>query len=130
LTFLDEQRAYASEDLALERTAVLEALAAERTAVLSYLSQERLEIIQAIMDARGVTMQEMDAMTLEILQQFLTETRGAVDASIDQVYWRTVQMLALPFLFLVIFVIVVMFWVRSTVNRLIESNGDRNRSQP
>jgi hypothetical protein len=129
LTFLDQQREYTTEDLAREREAVLRALAAERTAVLNYFSQERLEVIQAIMDARGVTMREMDAMTLEALQQFMTETRGAIEASIDQIYLRTVQMLVLPMVFLAIFVIVVMIWTRNTVNRLLEIREERKGSQ-
>jgi len=128
-TFLDQQRQYTTEDIAQERAAILEALADERTAVLSYLSQERLEVIQAIMDARGATMSEMDAMTLEALQQFMIETRGAVEASIDQIYLRTVQMLVLPMVFLVIFVIAVMIWTRNTVNRLLESRDERKSSQ-
>ncbi len=120
LEFFAEQRELASRDLALEREAILEALAGERNAVVLSLSKERGEVLTAIAAERNLTMQEINTLTMAVLERVTLESRESVASSIDQVYSRTMRMMAIPFVLMVVFIALVMLWVRNTVNRILE----------
>ena len=65
-------------------------------------------------------------MTMASIERFMEESRlamndgfVALDARIDRIAGRTVLMLALPAAVLLVLLIVVMMWVRNTVNRML-----------
>ena len=121
LEFFAEQRELTARDLANERAAILEALAGERNSVVLSLARERGEVLSAIAAERNLTMQEINALTMAVLERVTIESRESVASSIDHVYSRTMKMMAIPFVLMVIFVALVMIWVRNTVNRVLEN---------
>jgi hypothetical protein len=105
----------------------LEALASERTEVLTYLEKERQAAFAEISDERNAIVKEVDALTLAAINHILAESRATLEFSIsefsthlDRYYWRTIQLLALPFLLLALFIVLVMIWVRNKVNRILD----------
>lgn len=54
------------------------------------------------------------------IEQLMTESRVAMDGGINRLYQYTLQMLAAPLILMAIFLIVVMVWIRTTVNRLLD----------
>ncbi len=99
----------------------MENLADERAAIVLSLARERGEILSAIAAERNLTMQEINILTMAVLEKVTHETQNSVTSSIDQVYAQTMKMMAIPFALLVVFIALVMFWVRSTVSRILES---------
>ena len=118
--FADEQRALMVGDLAGERSAILLAIANERNAVLNSLAAERGELVKAIANERNATMRDIDALTLAVLERVSQESQSAVTTGIDRIYMRTLQLLVVPFLLVAVFVVVVMLWVRNTINRVLQ----------
>lgn len=118
--FADEQRALMVRDVARERSAILLAIANERNEVLKSLAAERGELIKAIANERNATMRDIDALTLTVLERVTQESQSAVTTSIDRIYMHTLQLLAVPFLLVAVFVVVVMLWVRNIINRVLE----------
>ena len=126
LVFMDEQRAAFAQDVGRERAAVIQALAEERIAVLANLETERAEVFREIADERNAVLLELNNITLAAIERVMTESRltmgeafVAMDGSVDGIVRRMVQLLALPAAVLVVFLIVVMIWVRNTVNRML-----------
>ena len=119
--FLAAQRELTVRDLAIERTAILEGLAAERDAVVLSLARERGEILSAIAAERNLTMQEINALTMTVLEKVSTDTQESVSSSVDQVFGQIMKMMAIPFVLMVVFIGLVMMWVRSTVNRILDA---------
>jgi hypothetical protein len=124
--FMDEQRAAFARDVGRERAAVIAALAEERTAVLSHLEAERGEVFTEIADERNAVLLELNRITLEAIDELMMETRVSMDdgflvldQSFDRYFQRTVRLLAVPALLLVVFVVLVMIWVRNTVDRML-----------
>jgi hypothetical protein len=117
--FADKERALVFRDMARERTAVLSSIAAERTEILRFFADERNEVIKAIAEERNATMRDIDALTLSVLERVTQESQSAVLAGVDHVYARTLQLLAIPFLVLMVFVVIVMLWVRNAFNRVL-----------
>ena len=111
--FVDGQRAIASNDIARERSLIVHAVA-------EMLASERSEVLAVISAERKATMRDLDALTLAIHERAVQESQSIVTSSADYVFMRTLQLLAIPFLLVVVFVVAVMLWVRSTVNRLLE----------
>jgi hypothetical protein len=123
--FADQQRALVTRDMARERAAVFSEIAAERKEILVFLAGERNEVIKAIAAERNATMQDINALTLSALERITQESQSVVMAGVDHVYARTLQLLVIPFLALVIFVVVVMLWLRSAFNRMLTRLEDR-----
>jgi hypothetical protein len=126
LVFMDEQRAAFARDVGKERAAVIQALAEERIAILASLEKERAEVFREIADERNAVLLELNNLTLAAIERLMTESRLAMgeafvsmEGSIDGIARRTVQLLALPAAVLVVLLIVVMIWVRNTVNRML-----------
>ena len=124
LEFFAEQRELSVRDLVHERTAILEALASERNAIILSLAMERSEVLATIATERDLTMQEINVLTMAVLERVTLESRESMALSIDQVYSRTMRMMAIPFVLMLVFIALVMIWVRNTVNRVLET---RNR---
>jgi hypothetical protein len=108
MEFLAEQRNLTMRDLARERSAVLEAVAAERNAVLVAISNERNETMKAI-----------NELSLASLDQVTTSSQSALSITVDQIFDRMARLLLIPFIALGAFMIIVMFWVRTTINRAL-----------
>ena len=117
--FVDGQRVVVTRDIARERAAVFQAIASEREEVFRSLAGERAEVLRAIANERQATMRDIDSLTLAVLERVTQQSQSAVAVGVDRVYLRALELLAIPFLFIVISVIILMFWVRSTVNRVM-----------
>lgn len=124
--FMDEQREAFAEDVGQERAAVIRALAEERIAILASLEAERSAVFKEIAAERNAVLLELNSMTMESIERFMEESRLAmdesfvtVDGSIDRIAGRTVLVLALPVAALFVLLIVVMMWIRNTVNRML-----------
>jgi hypothetical protein len=53
----------------------------------------------------------------------------AANENFDRAYWRTVRLMAVPIFLMVVFVVIVMIWVRNTVSRMLtiwEKRVDRH----
>jgi len=109
MEFLAEQRELTMRDIARERAAVFQAIAAERNAVLVAIASERNE-----------TMKDINELSLSSLDRLTTSSQGAVSLAIDQVFDRVARMLMIPFIALGALVVIVMFWIRATVNRVLD----------
>jgi hypothetical protein len=129
LAFLDEQRRLATADMASERAAVLSALVLERTAVLTHLEVQRSEVFKEISNERNELLKNMNEFSLAMLQQTVLESQEMAEASIDRVYWRTVNLMVLPFLALIVFLIIVMVWIRNTTNRIFAVRAGQDNMQ-
>ena len=136
LAFMDEQRAALAQDIGRERAAVIGALAEERIAVLAALETERSEVFREIAEERHAVLRELNDITLAVIERFMAESRVAMgevvvsmDRSVDAIIRRTVGLLALPAAVLLVLVVLVMIWVRNTVNRMLaiwENRVDRS----
>jgi len=134
--FMDQQREAFARDVSRERAAVIQALAEERIAVLTSLESERSAVFREIADERNAVLLELNSLTLAAIEELMTESRAtidegllAMDGRIDDIARRTVQLLALPVAVLLALLVVVMFWVRNTVNRMLsiwEKRVDRS----
>jgi hypothetical protein len=118
-TFADQQRALIVQDLARERAAVLTAIADERSKVLSSLVQERTQVLATIAEQRDATMRDLNELTLLTLDKVASQSSGAVDSAVDRMFLRTMQLLALPLIFVAGVIVVAMFWIHRTVNRIL-----------
>jgi len=119
LAFFAEQRELAVGDLTAGREAILQAIADERTAVLTYLAEERGQIFKEIARERDEAMKDMNELALISLEQSLDHGQVLAEKSIDHVYMRTVHLMLIPFGLMIIALVVVALWVRSTVNRVL-----------
>jgi len=119
LEFFSRQRELFTDDIARERAAVLEALAAERSAVLQEVGRERGEVFKEIAQERNEAMTDINAITLDALHAMVLESQSAMQAGIDRTFRRIAQLLAIPFLGFVVFLLIVVIWVRNTTNRVI-----------
>jgi hypothetical protein len=108
MEFLAKQRDLTMRDLARERAAVFEAIADERNAVL-----------MAIADERNETMKAINELSLASLDRLTSSSQAAVGVTVDHVFDRMARLLMIPLIGLGVFLIVVMIWIRSTVNRML-----------
>ena len=127
--FMDQQRALITADLARERDVILTALAMERTEVLKSLSSERNEILLHIANERNATMRDIDALTRMTLEHVSETSHMAIVGSVDHVFNRTLQLLALPFALFGVLLIIVMLWVRNTTKSVLEKLEQNARSR-
>lgn len=118
--FIDQQRALIAGDVARERTAIFGSIAQERSEVLNALAAEREEILTAIDNERIATMRDVETLILSVLETVRQEAQTGATSSVDHFYTRALQVLAIPFLLVAIFIVVVMVWVRNTVNRVLQ----------
>lgn len=117
--FMDAQRKLVAGDVARERAAVFEGIARERSEVVNAMAAEREQIFAAIDRERALTMQDMDALVLAVLQRVRPESERAVTFSVDHVLKRVLQIMAIPFILAAVFTIVVIIWIRNTVDRVL-----------
>jgi hypothetical protein len=125
--FMAEQRALISVYLANEREAVLNAIAGERNEVLTYLVNERIAVFQALAEERTIVMEEINALSLSAMDKAVAQSRMTVESGIDRVFDSTIQILLIPMVLILVFAVIIMIWIRNTVERILkmhESRGD------
>ena len=88
----------------------VESLAEERTAVLEYLTSER-----------SMMMEQINVMTLASIKQMLDESQELSEAAIDHLFWRVLQLLALPFIILLALSVVVLVMIRNGIRRYVDT---------
>jgi len=108
LEFIAEQRALTMRDIASERATVLEAIAHERNVVLV-----------AIADERNATMRDLNDLSLKSLDRISGTSQATVTVAVDRLFDRMVRVMTIPFLLLGLLLIIIMIWVRNTVNRVL-----------
>ncbi len=118
--FIAEQRALITRDIANERTAILESLAGERTAILLYMAKERIAVFEEIAQERIDALEELNALSLSAMDKAMIQSQMTVESGIDRAFLRTVQVMLIPFGLLVIFILIVMIWVRKTLERFMK----------
>lgn len=120
LEYVSEERRQVTKDLGTERAAILTGIASERLAVLEVLAQERAEILAALANERNLTLQELNKLTLTAIREIVAESQTVADHTIDRIYRRSLQLLAVPALVCLILVIIVIILVRNAINRMPE----------
>jgi hypothetical protein len=131
MAFLEEERKYIASDITRERSAVLEGIASERIAVLQALVEERNFAMEQITNERNATMEQLNALTLASIEHMIRESSEFSREAIDHVFWRALQMLALPFLALIVVCVMVLLMIRDGINRYLRLlAADKGRNQP
>lgn len=118
--FVDGQRVLIAGDLARERAATLDEVA-------RILATERSEVFKAMASEREALMRDINALTVAVLERVTRESQPAVTAGIDRFYTRTLQLFVIPFFFVVVAFIVVLLWVRSKVNQMLDRSYEDRR---
>lgn len=95
---VDTQRKATIEEMKGERALILEAVQNERKIVIDQLREERAVIIEALHQERVATLDDIRALSLMLLE----EAQNRSNSVMDRFFLRTVQILALPFLMILI----------------------------
>jgi len=117
MLYLEEVRKQVTADFTEERMAVLAGIASERIAVLEALGEERNVVLERIGAERNLTLEQLSALTLSSIEQMMQETGELSKETADHIFWRAFQLLALPFLALLVICIVVLLMIRDGINR-------------
>jgi hypothetical protein len=130
MEFVANERELIAADITRERAAVLEGIAAERIAVLEALVQERNFVLEVVANERNLTMEQLNAITLASIEQIIKQSGDFSKDAIDHVFWRTLQLLFLPFVGLFVFCIVVLLMIRRGIDRYLRiMAAEKGRSQ-
>jgi len=130
MEFMANERELIASDITRERAAVLEGIASERIAVLHALVDERNFVMEQITSERNLTMEQLNAITLASIELMIKESGEFSKEAIDHVFWRALQMLALPFLGLVVVCVIVLLMIRDGINRYLRLlAAEKGRSQ-
>jgi len=117
MLYLEEVRKQVTVDLKEERMAVLAGIASERIAVLEAFGEERNVVLERIGAERNLTLDQISALTLSSIEQMVEETGELSKETADHIFWRAFQLLAVPFLALLVVCIVVLLMIRDGINR-------------
>jgi hypothetical protein len=118
LDYMSSERRAFTEDISHERTAILNGIAGERLAVLQALADERSEVLRTIAVERNITLEEINKLTLEAVHEIVGKSDAIAQSSIDRVFRRTLQLMALPFIVSVLLMIVALMLLRSAIQRM------------
>ena len=127
MAFSDRQRVALTEDLRQERTATLNTAHADLLLLLSTAEKERIAVIEALGQERLDTLEQLNAITLAAVRAMITESESLTTAAIDRIFWRVIQLLAVPFLGLLAFISLLMWMLRNALNRHFEYKESQNR---
>ncbi|UCH82756.1 MAG: hypothetical protein JSW50_09765 [Candidatus Latescibacterota bacterium] len=127
LAFWIQEREIMTAYLSSERSAVLEGIAAERLAALRALADERNVILERITQERNLTIEQINALTLTAMENMLAESKELSTSTIDHVFWRTIQLMALPAVVLLVVCVAVLLWIRNSINRYLRLLEERTR---
>lgn len=119
LAFAAKEREFLTDYISEERTAILQAIVDERMATFRELEEERSIILERIATERNLTLEQMNAMTLAFVEQMIEESKDISATSIDRVFWRALQLLALPFMALLVLCVVVLIMIRNAIRRYL-----------
>jgi hypothetical protein len=124
LEYLSSERRALTEDLRIERSAILEGIADERLAVFAALAEERVEVLATLTRERNATLESLNGLTLAAIDEIVVDSEQVTTASIDLIYLRTLQILALPALVALVLAIVVILLLRSAISRIPQPNRE------
>jgi hypothetical protein len=120
MAFSDAQRVALTDDLREERTATLNTVHQDLLLLLTTAEKERIAVIEALGQERLDTLEQLNAITLAAIRAMITESESLTTAAIDRVFWRVIQLMALPTLGLILFIIILMWMLRNALNKHFE----------
>jgi hypothetical protein len=134
LSFIEKERGILMKYISSERSAITTQLADERIAALQTLAEERIAVLEKISEERNNTFRDLNALTLASLERMFIESEELAASAVDRVFWRAVQMLALPFVLLIVVGAIALLMIRNWIQRylrLLEASaqGPRTRAE-
>lgn len=120
MAFGDRQRVALIADLSEERTATLKTAHEDLLLLLSTAEKERIAVIEALGQERLNTLEQLNTITLAAVRAMITESESLTTAAIDRVFWRVIQVMALPFLGLILFISLLMWMLRNALTKHFE----------
>jgi len=121
LMFMTRERDLMMAYLSDERSAVIEGIATERIAALESLAEERTAVLEHLTSERSMMMEQINVMTLASIKQMLDESQELSESAIDHLFWRVLQLLALPFIILLALSVVVLVMIRNGIRRYVDT---------
>jgi hypothetical protein len=120
MLYIEEMREEVTNDIAQERIAVMKGIASERIAVLEALVEERNVVLERIGEERNLTIEQIGALMLSTVEQMVDDTGNLSKKTADHIFFRTIQLLALPFLGLAVFCVILLLMIRNGINRYLK----------